>query len=115
MAPTSKPLPNGGSSAPDGAKITVRRYEGPDLRRAFLGKAREPSPFDDAVAAYKASGETAFIDLPPSDRSPERRKALVQQLHRAAKLHETGLDIWANLDDGIAFRCRERRTRKVAA
>lgn len=116
MTPTEAParnLPNGTPSANLFAKIKVRTVAREDLPARSFGKERTPGPFDELVGQAKASGETKLIDVPtiPGMADEDVRKKYISELHRSAELHEIGLDIWRNLEDGIAFVCRPKRQR----
>lgn len=73
---------------------------------AVNGKERVPSPFDDVVKASFDSGDTMIVEAAQND---ELRTKIVAQLHKAAKFHGVGLDLWRSLPEGIAFKARAKR------
>lgn len=79
---------------------------------AVNGKERIPSPFDGVVAEAFKDGETRIVECAQDD---EVRKALVAQLHKAAKFVGCGLDLWRSLPEGIAFKARPKREGKDSA
>lgn len=84
--------------------FTVKKFTG-ELP-AVNGKERVPSPFDDVVKQSFDSGETMIVECKQDD---ELRTQIVAQLHKAAKFHGIGLDLWRSLPAGIAFKARAKR------
>lgn len=79
---------------------------------AVNGKERVPSPFDDVVKASYDKGETMIVECKADEKV---RSAVVAQLHKAAKFHGIGLDLWRSLPEGVAFKARDKREPKAAA
>lgn len=103
----TKPLPNGTKLLAVNATV----WKGP-LPVRSNGKERIPSPYDEVVLRAKNSGESILLDLPPD---PDLRKVHIQALHKAAKFHEIGLDIWSSLEEGVLFKTRPKRDVKRGA
>jgi hypothetical protein len=79
---------------------------------AVNGKERIPSPFDDVVKASFDKDETMLVECAKDDKL---RAQIVAQLHKAAKFHGIGVDLWRTLDDGVAFKARAKRDVKPKA
>ena len=73
---------------------------------ALNGKSRIPSPFDEVVAKSFANGETMLVQVGAEEAD---RAAVIAQLHKAAKFVGCGLDLWRSLEEGVAFKAREKR------
>jgi hypothetical protein len=71
------------------------------------GKERIPSPFDDVVkASFDQGGEVMLVEAPADE---DLRAKIVLALHKAAKFHGVGLDLWRTIPEGVAFKARAKR------
>lgn len=73
---------------------------------ALNGKSRVPSPFDEVVKASFDKSETMIVQCGTDEAE---RAQIVAQLHKAAKFHGVGLDLWRSIEEGVVFKAREKR------